>query len=142
MFFGAVISGLINLIMKEQLRNWVPLKCVAETEPLFAEQVVHKANVLRTRYNAQEISEAECYGAEAMLQSCSYKSVGEGQETTLGKGSRSIKNEPVFALQEAARANRHAKVSADRKCFHCNQAGHYIAQCPRKANGLLGHCAI
>ena len=141
MFFGAVISGLINLIMKEQLRNWVPLKCTAATEKAFAEQLVHKANVLRKRFVAHEISEAECYGAEAMLQSCSYRSVGEGHETTLGKfgpGSKPIKNEPVYALQEAARNNRRGnqQYSADRKCFHCNQAGHYIAQCPRKANGL------
>ena len=138
MFFGAVISGLINLIMKEQLRNWVPLRCTAATEIEFAEQIVHKANVLRKRYIAQEISEAECYGAEAMLQSCSYRSVGEGHETTLGRigsGSRQIKNEPVYALQEAARANRGGGY-ADRKCYHCNQTGHYIAQCPRKANGL------
>ena len=138
MFFGAVISGLINVIMKEQLRNWVPLKCTAATEIEFAEQIVHKANVLRKRYIAHEISEAECYGAEAMLQSCSYRSVGEGHETTLGRvgsGSKQFKNEPVYALQEAARANRKGGYS-DRKCYHCNQTGHYIAQCPRKANGL------
>ena len=61
MFFVAVISGLINLIMKEQLRNLVPLKCTAATEIDFAEQLVYKANVLRKRYVAQEISEAECY---------------------------------------------------------------------------------
>ena len=138
MFFGAVISGLINVIMKEQLRNWVPLRCTAATEIEFAEQIVHKANVLRKRYIAQEISEAECYGAEAMLQSCSYRSVGEGHETTLGRigsGSRQIKSEPVYALQESARSNRRGGYT-DRKCFHCNQTGHYIAQCPRKANGL------
>ena len=138
MFFGAVISGLINMIMKEQLRNWVPLRCTAATEIEFAEQIVHKANVLRKRYIAQEISEAECYGAEAMLQSCSYRSVGEGHETTLGRigsGSRQIKSEPVYALQEGARSNRKGGYT-DRKCFHCNQTGHYIAQCPRKANGL------
>ena len=139
MFFVAVISGLINLIMKEQLRNLVPLKCTAATEIGFAEQLVHKANVLRKRYVAQEISEAEFYGAEAMLQSYSYRSVGEGHETTLGRfglGSKQIKSEPVYALQKAARATRKGGY-ADRKCYHyCNQTGHYISPCPRKTNGL------
>ena len=73
-----------------------------------------------------------------MLQSYSYRSVGEGHETTLGRfgsGSKQIKSEPVYALQEAARATRKGGY-ADRKYYYCNQTGHYISHCFRKANCL------
>ena len=138
MFYRAVNPGLIDLLMKEGWRDWVYQKCTAKTEFAFAEQLVHTSNVHRKRYITQERSENVCYRAEAMLQSGSYRNVGEGQETTFGKfgsGSKQVNNEPLYALQKAARANQ-KRGYVDRECSYCAKIEPYLAQCPREDNGI------
>jgi hypothetical protein len=54
MFFGAVIDGLLNPHMKDKLRYFTPDKCAVENEPKFYQELLHTANVIRTKMIAKE----------------------------------------------------------------------------------------
>jgi hypothetical protein len=133
-FFGAIIDGLLNPHMKDKLRYFTPDKCSADTEPKFYQELLHTANVIRTKMMAKEISEAEGLGTQASAQSCSYQVVNPKEEYNM----RVFKNEPVYAVPPRARPFKppNGDLPDDRVCYYCGKKGHFIAQCTRKAGGL------
>ena len=119
-FYEKCIQGLINHEMRYQLRLQLP-KPINNTAQ-FRETLVHIATVVRRRYLAKDINEAEAMGAETYTTTHSYRA------QTNHPWSQ-VKQEPVNEI-------RTGRESEDRACFHCQAKGHLVAQCPRKAAGL------
>ena len=122
-FFEEVIQGLTNQIMKEEMRRVRTTNTAAGVEE-FRNELLFVSNLIRKRYCAGEISQAEALGAEALLLSNSYRS-GARTATT----RTHFKDEPINAL-------RSGRDKPSNRCYHCNSKDHYIGQCPRKAAGL------
>lgn len=120
-FYEKVISGLSNPEMRYQLRLQIPTP-IYDTNK-FRENLANMATIVRKRYLAGEISEAEALGAETYSVTTSYRA--KKADTTLG-----IKQEGIHAIGSNTRSK------FERTCYHCKEKDHFIAQCPRKAQGL------
>ena len=94
LFFGAIIDGLLNPHMKDKLRYFTPDKCTVENEPKFYQELLHTANVIRTKMMAKEISEAEGLGTQASAQSCSYQVVNPKEEYRARSATSILRDSP------------------------------------------------
>jgi hypothetical protein len=90
----------------------------------FRKELLFVSNLVRKRYCAGEISQAEALGAEALLLSNSYRTGAKSAMTRTH-----FKEEPINAL-------RNGKDKSSNRCYHCNSRDHFIGQCPRKAAGM------
>ena len=122
-FFEDVIQGLTNHIMKEEMRRVRTTNTAAGVDE-FRKELLFVSNLVRKRYCAGEISQAEALGAEALLLSNSYRTGAKSAMTRTH-----FKEEPINAL-------RNGKDKSSNRCYHCNSRDHFIGQCPRKAAGM------
>lgn len=126
-FYEKVITGLINMQMRDYLRLMLPTP-LSDVKK-FRESIVHVATVVRKKLVAGEIDHSAALGSETHTTLSSYRTANA---TNLG-----IKMEPSTSstINEVHTGNEVNAVNHG-SCFYCKSMEHLIAKCPRRLAGL------
>jgi len=114
-FYDEVIKGLINPLIKLDMRKFTP-QPLHDTSK-FLNHLLLCTSALQKAFLSQEISEQEVMGCEARPAMVAY------QGTRGDKGYYPVKVEPVNAINHQ---------TGIRACYACGSQEHFIAQCPKK----------
>ena len=120
-----ITAGLLNESLRKEMR-----RSKARNEVDYDHDLRFAVNSLRKQLLAGELPEEEGEGLELQSSTMSYIAAQKSAQAAF------VKAEPgVFAFN-----NRNtAKV---KRCYHCQQQGHFVANCPRKASGLPAASAL
>lgn len=124
-FYSKLIVGFQNQYIRDHMRFFLPENPKANSFPKSVEILRRATTMVKQKYLDGEISAADTLGAEYLVVAPPTMDVQGGPAPPL---LGHMKTEPIFAIGNQQIENR--------RCYHCNTKGHYIAQCPRKAQGL------
>ena len=118
-FYEQFARGLINDTIRAFIRRYTPNPI--EDYEAYRDQLMKEIAIVQARYLAGELNDADIIGSEV-------------QAALSTNPVYNMPTQDIYVKQERVMAIR--PKMGDKTCFHCNEKGHFVAQCPRKLAAL------